>query len=96
MLGGLPFSHTALSEPKQAALGPSPEAVAECDEYILDEIYRDLDLIRSYATSALEACRRGDRDELRLRLRSQLRDVFRHAVQVHDLLSPRPLPGSGS
>jgi hypothetical protein len=69
------------------AVGPSPEAVAEAEEFLLDEIYRDLDLIRSYATSALEACRRGDREELRLRLRSQLRDCFRHAVEVHNLLS---------
>jgi hypothetical protein len=70
------------------ALVPSPEAVSECDEFVLDEIYRDLDLIRSYSISALEAARRGDRDELRLRLRVQLRDVFRHAIQVHDMLSP--------
>jgi hypothetical protein len=68
------------------AVGPSPEAVAEADEYLLDEIYYDLDLIKSYSVSALEACRRGDRHELRLRLRSQLRDCFRHAVQLHDLL----------
>jgi hypothetical protein len=65
----------------------SPAAVAETDEFLLDEIFRDLSFIWSYATSAMEAARRGDRDELRLRLRVQLRDHFRHAVATHDLLS---------
>jgi hypothetical protein len=69
------------------AAEPSAEAVAEADEFILDELYRAFDLIRSYAISGLEAARRGDRDEVRLRLRVQLRDVFRHAVATHDLLS---------
>lgn len=68
-------------------VGPSAEAVAEADEFLLDEIFHDLSLIRSYATSAMEAARRGDREELRLRLRIQLRDCFRHAVEVHNLLS---------
>jgi hypothetical protein len=69
------------------AVGPSPEAVAEADEFLLDEIFHDLSLIASYTTSALEAVRRGDREELRLRLRIQLRDHFRHAVELHNLLS---------
>ena len=59
------------------------------EEFLLDEIFYDLSLIASYTTSALEAARRGDRDELRLRLRVQLRDCFRHAVEVHNLLSQR-------
>jgi hypothetical protein len=80
----------------QVRAGPSPEAIAACDEFILDELCRTFDLITSYANSGLEAARRGDRDEIRLRLRIQLRDCFRHAVQIHDLLSSRPLPGSGS
>jgi hypothetical protein len=67
--------------------GPSPEAVAEADEFLLDEIFHDLYLIESHAISAREACRRGDRPELRLRLRTQLRDLFRHAVELHNLLS---------
>jgi hypothetical protein len=75
---------------------PSPEAIAECDEFVLDELFRAFDLIESYATSGKEAARRGDRNEIRLRLRIQLRDLFRHAVQVHDLLSPEPPKGSGS
>ena len=75
---------------------PSPEAVAECDEFILDELYRDFSLIESYARSGLEAARRGDRGEIRLRLRCQLRDVFRHAVQIHDLLSLEPSKRGGS
>jgi hypothetical protein len=79
----------------QAHASPSPEAVAECDEFVLDELFRAFDLIASYAESGKEAARRGDRDEIRLRLRSQLRDCFRHAVQIHDLLSPKPLPASG-
>ena len=66
---------------------PSPEARAEADEYVLDELFRSFDLIRSYATSGLEATKRGDRAEIRLRLRVQLRDCFRHAVATHDLLS---------
>jgi hypothetical protein len=69
------------------AVGPSPEAVAEADEFLLDEIFHDLYLIESHAISAREACRRGDRAELRLRLRTQLRDCFRHAVELHNLLS---------
>lgn len=78
----------------QVHAGPSPEAIAACDEFILDELCRAFDLIGSYATSAMEAARRGDRDELRLRLRSQLRDCFRHAVELHKLLSPeRPTGG---
>jgi hypothetical protein len=76
--------------PDNASFGaaePSAEAIAQADEFVLDELFRSFDLIRSYATSGLEAARRGDRDEVRLRLRVQLRDVFRHAVATHDLLS---------
>jgi hypothetical protein len=89
MLGGLPLSRTAIPKPKQdAPCSPSPEAVAEVEEALLDEIFRELGLIGSYTTSALEAARRGDREELSLRLRIQLRDCFRHAVQLHNLLTP--------
>jgi hypothetical protein len=76
-----------IAKASRIAAGPSLEAMAEAEEFLLDEIYHDLSLIASYATSALEACRRGDREELRLRLRVQLRDCFRHAVEVHNLLS---------
>jgi hypothetical protein len=69
------------------AAEPSAEAVAEADEIVFDELFRSFDLIVSYAASAKEAARRGDRDEIRLRLRIQLRDTFRHAVQIHDMLS---------
>lgn len=51
-------------------------------------------IAKSHATRAFveyvsgrEAADRGDRDEIRLRLRVQLRDTFRHAVKLHDLLS---------
>ena len=71
---------------------PSQEAIAACDEFILHELYHSFDLIGSYATSAMEAARRGDRDEIRLRLRCQLRDAFRHAVAVHGLLSTPARP----
>jgi hypothetical protein len=72
----------------QKPLGiPSPEAVAAADEFVLDELYDAFDLIRSYAVSGIEAARRGDRAEVRLRLRVQLRDAFRYAVSVHNLLS---------
>ena len=74
-------------ETARAALHPSPEVIAACDEFVLDELWDTLQLIISYSHSALEACRRGDRLEIRLRLRSQLRDCFRHAVAVHGLLS---------
>ena len=76
--------------------GPSPKAIAAVDEFVLDELYRAFDLIASYATSGLEATRRGDREEIRLRLRVQLRDCFRHAVQIHDLLSTSPMNGDGA
>jgi hypothetical protein len=90
MLGGLRIPSTADPNPNQektASVGPSAEAVAEADEFLLDEIFHDLSLISSHTTSALEAARRGDREELRLRLRIQLRDLFRHAVELHNLLS---------
>jgi hypothetical protein len=80
----LPLKHQASFD----AVGPTPEAVAEIEEFLLDEIFHDLCLIASYTTSALEAARRGDREELRLRLRIQLRDCFRHAVELHNLLPP--------
>jgi hypothetical protein len=68
--------------------------VATADEFIFDELYEAFELIRSYAVSGREAADRGDRGEIRLRLRVQLRDVFRYAVQLHDLLSPeRPKEG---
>jgi hypothetical protein len=89
ILGGLQNSDTATPAEKQRqidAAGPSPEAVAAAEEFLLDEIFHDLSLIASYTTSALEAARRGDREELRLRLRVQLRDCFRHAVELHNLL----------
>jgi hypothetical protein len=91
MLGGLRALNTAdleRNQAKTASVGPSAEAVAEAEEFLLDEIYHALGLIASYTTSALEAARRGDREELRLRLRVQLRDCFRHAVAVHNLLPP--------
>jgi hypothetical protein len=87
MLGGLQRPDTANSEAVHAPCGPSPDAIAAADEFLLDEIFYDLDLIRSYSISAMEACRRGDREELRLRLRVQLGDCFRHAVELHNLLS---------
>jgi hypothetical protein len=82
-------------DPGEAPCAPSPEAVAECDEFLLDEIFHDLHLIESYTISAREAAKRGDRDELRLRLRVQLRDCFRHAVEVHKLLSSDRPNGGG-
>jgi hypothetical protein len=75
---------------------PSPEAIAECDELVLDELFRAFDLIESYAISGKEAARRGDREEIRLRLRTQLRDCFRHAVATHDLLSAQPTETSAA
>jgi hypothetical protein len=75
---------------------PSPEAIAVADEFVLDELYDAFELIRSYAVSGIEAARRGDRDEIRLRLRVQMRDCFRHAVQLHDLLSPQKPKEGGS
>jgi hypothetical protein len=61
----------------------------------LDELYDVFERIRSYAVSGIEAARRGDRAEVRLRLRVQLRDAFRYAVSVHNLLSP-PVKGGES
>ena len=80
----------------QAPAGPSPEATAVCDEFVLDELFRAFDRIESYAISGREAAKRGDRDEVKLRLRIQLRDCFRYAVQIHDLLSSGHPQGSGS
>ena len=71
----------------------SPEAVAAADEFLLDELCHAFELVRSYAVSGLEAARRGDRDEIRLRLRVQLRDVFRYAVEMHDLLARPQIQG---
>jgi hypothetical protein len=76
--------------PPRAADAPSPAAIEVCDELVFSELYRDFDLIESYAISGKEAARRGDRAEVRLRLRIQLKDIFRHAVEIHDLLSTEP------
>jgi len=89
ILGGLHIPSTAYPESNQEKTnsgGPSPEAVAAAEEFLLDEIFSALSLIASYTTSALEAARRGDRNELRLPLRVQLRDCFRYAVELHNLL----------
>jgi hypothetical protein len=97
ILGGLQNSDTAILPEKQRqidAVRPSPEAVATADEFVLDELYDAFERIRSYAVSGIEAARRGDRDEVRLRLRVQLRDAFRYAVEVHNLLSPRSAEGT--
>ena len=75
---------------------PSPEAIAEAQALILDELFDAFGLIESYAISAREAARRGDREEIRLRLRSQMRDVFRHAVELHNLLGPERPNGGGT
>ena len=72
---------------------PSPEAIAAADAHILNELYESFELIRSYSVSGREAADRGDRDEIRLRLRVQLRDCFRYAVSLHDLLSSPPAAG---
>jgi hypothetical protein len=66
----------------------SPEAIAVADEAVLDELFSVFRQIESYARSGVEAARRGDRREIRLRLRIQLRDCFKHAIAVHDMLSP--------
>ena len=83
-----------MSAPRALAT-PSPEAIAAADEYVLAELFADFSMIVSIATSGLEAARRGDRNEVRLRLRIQLRDLFHHAVEIHNLLSPEP-PTKGS
>jgi hypothetical protein len=90
-----PSDNSALAA-LQVPGGPSPEAIAAADDYIFDELASDFALIESYAISGKEAARRGDRDEVRLRLRIQLRDVFRHAVEIHNLLFPEQPRGSGS
>jgi len=85
--GSLNASNPSEKQRSSIAVDPSSsEAMAETEEFLLDEIFHDLNLITSYATSALEAARRGDREELQLRLRVHLRDCFRHAVELHNLL----------
>jgi hypothetical protein len=90
LLGGKWYPDTAKSTSEQvpSRTFPSPEAVAAADGFVLDELYEAFELIRSYAVSGMEAAGRGDRDEIRLRLRIQLRDAFRYTVKLHDLLSP--------
>jgi hypothetical protein len=96
LLGGKWYPDTAKSIEEQVPgrTFPSPEAVAAADEFVLDELYQAFETIRSYAVSGIEAARRGDRDEVRLRLRVQLRDAFRYAVGIHNLLSPTPAEGA--
>jgi hypothetical protein len=79
-----------------ALAAPSAEAIAAADEFVLDELYRAFDLIESYAISGKEAARRGDRSEVQLRLRTQMRDCFNYALEIHNLLSPEPPKESGS
>ncbi len=97
-LGGKWYPDTAKSSSEQVPRRrfPSPEAVAAGDEFVLDELHDAFGLIRSYAVSGIEAARRGDRDEIRLRLRVQLRDAFRYTVKLHDLLSPEKPKEGGS
>jgi hypothetical protein len=91
-----PTDNPALA-PLQVHAGPSAAAIAACDDFVFDELVRDFDLIASYAISGMEAARRGDRNEIKLRLRTQLRDCFRHAIEVYNLLSPlEPNQGNGS
>jgi hypothetical protein len=97
--GVLATTHPPLAQATAAlpSLGhPSPEAIAVADGFVLDELYDAFELIRSYAVSGIEAARRGDRDEIKLRLRVQLRDAFRYAVKLHELLSPEQSKGGGS
>jgi hypothetical protein len=96
LLGGKWYPDTAISSSEQVpnCRFPSPEAVAAADEFVLDELYDAFERIRSYAVSGIEAARRGDRAEVRLRLRVQLRDAFRYAVSVHNLLSQAPQGGA--
>jgi hypothetical protein len=61
------------------------DARAEIDEQLLDEIYGGLDLAKSYIVSALEACRRSDRHELRLR-QSQINDCLQYTFEALSLL----------
>ena len=69
---------------------PSPEAIAVADEHVLDALWEAFETIRSYAVSGREAAGRSDKEEVGLRLRVQLRDCFRYAVELHNLLSPAP------
>ena len=96
LLGGKWYPDTAKSNFEQVPSRrfPSPEAVAAADEFVLDELYDVFERIRSYAVSGIEAARRGDRAEVRLRLRVQLRDAFRYAVSAHNLLSQDPKGGA--
>jgi hypothetical protein len=96
LLSGRWYPDTAKSNSEQVPnrTFPSSEAIAVGDGFVLDELYEAFELIRSYAARGREAAGRGDRAEIRLRLRVQLRDAFRYAVSVHNLLSQAPKGGA--
>jgi hypothetical protein len=67
---------------KRAAI---TDASAEIDEQLFDEIYGWLDLAQSYIVSALEASRRYDRHELKIR-QSQINDCLKYTFEALTLL----------
>jgi hypothetical protein len=78
MLGRLPLSHTALSEPKQAA---SPEAVSACRDLVFESLIETGSLAESYSRSLTEAAWRGDRSTVEVHLR-QLRACVLAAIDI--------------
>ena len=79
--------------PGQEAAGETYPAQAKrqelqsvLDDQLLDEIYDGLQLAKSYAESMMQACVRGDRQELSIR-RRQISTSIKHAFEAHSMLT---------
>jgi hypothetical protein len=96
MLGGLPFSHTEIPEPKQdAPCGPSPDAIAAGRDLVFEGLIEAGSLAESYSRSLTEAAWRGDRSTVEVHLR-QLRDCVVAGIDIFKRLDGVEAKGGGA
>jgi hypothetical protein len=94
MLGGLPFSHTEIPEPKQdAPCGPSPDAIAAGRDLVFEGLIEAGSLAESYSRSLTEAAWRGDRSTVEVHLR-QLRACVVAAIDIFKQLDGAEEPAA--
>ena len=93
MLGGLPFSHTAIPEAKPAA--PSSEAIAAARDLVFEGLVEAGSLAESYSRSLTEAAWRGDRPTVEVHLR-QLRACVVTSIDIFKQLDVVEAKGGGA
>jgi hypothetical protein len=92
MLGGLPFSHTEIPEPKQdVPCGPSPDAIAAGRDLVFESLVETGSFAESYGRSLAEAAWRGDRATVEMHIR-QLRACVVTAINVFKQLDGAEAP----